>query len=294
MKVLDLFSGIGGFSLGLEEAGMETVAFCEIDKHCIKVLQKNYPIVPILGDISTLDGSSFKGKVDVVCGGFPCVDISVAGAGKGLYDKELYQKYLDQGMLDKEARNRAATRSGLWFEYCRLIKEIQPKWVIIENVDRLVENGLEEVLNDLAEIRYDAEWAVIKASHIGAKHKRQRIWIVAYPSEQRCDGSIGQERHLQVNEERDDSETQPEGEQCQLEFGEDGKIFSERFMQAIRNSHSSRWELEPDLDRVVDGLSQELESHRKQRIKQLGNAVVPQIPELIGRAIMEYEKGKNE
>jgi DNA (cytosine-5)-methyltransferase 1 len=288
LEVLDLFSGIGGFSLGLERSeGFETVAFCEIDRHCREVLKSHWPEIPIYENIEKVDGKPLRGKIKVITGGFPCVDISVAGNEKGLFDKNLFQKYLDEGFEEKEAKRRAKTRSGLWYEYHRLIKEIQPDWVIIENVDRLVKNGLEEVLNDLAEIRYDAEWAIIPASYIGAKHKRQRIWIVAYPSEQRFDGCIGQERHVQGNQKRDDQKIQSKGE-CELELREDGKIFSQRFIESIRGSFSSVWEPEPDMDRVVDGLSSELELIRKQAIKQLGNAVVPQIPQLIGQEILRY------
>jgi DNA (cytosine-5)-methyltransferase 1 len=303
MKLLDIFSGIGGFSVGLERAGMETVAFCEIDKHCHKVLKKHWPEVPILKDISEVhvtdeclmeDSNSDVGyldnKIDIIAGGFPCTDVSIAGKKKGLYDKKIYDKFIAAGFTESEAKEKAKTRSGLWLEYCRIINQVKPKWVIIENVDRLVKHGLEEVLNDLAKIRYDAEWAVIQASHIGAKHKRPRVWIVAYPCEQRHDGNSREGRSVQANEERNDSYLSKEWKQCKPESGPNGKIFSERFMQAIENSCSRKWAVEPNIPRVVDGLPKELERSRKQRIKQLGNAIVPQIAELIGREIMNYEK----
>ena len=111
MRVLDLFSGIGGFSLGLERAGMETVQFVEIDPFCQKVLAKHWPGVPIHGDITTFRGE--PGSADVICGGFPCQDISSAGKGAGL----------------------AGARSVLWFEYARIIGEVRPRYVVVENVE---------------------------------------------------------------------------------------------------------------------------------------------------------------
>lgn len=312
MKLLDIFSGIGGFSVGLERAGMETVAFCEIDKHCHKVLKKHWPEVPILENITNVSFTHvyhgedylhehdnktgevktevFASDIDIIAGGFPCTDVSIAGKKKGLYDKKIYDKFIAAGFTESEAKEKAKTRSGLWLEYCRIINQVKPKWVIIENVDRLVKHGLEEVLNDLAKIRYDAEWAIIQASHIGAKHKRPRVWIVAYPCEQRHDGNSREGRSVRANEERNDSYLSKEWKQCKPESGPNGKIFSERFMQAIENSCSRKWSVEPNIPRVVDGLPKELERSRKQRIKQLGNAIVPQIAELIGREIMNYEK----
>ena len=160
MRVLDLFSGIGGFSLGLERAGFETVAFCEIDKKCHKVLNKHWPDVPIFEDVCTLTKELLDERgitVDVICGGFPCQDISLAGKGAGIEGE----------------------RSGLWTEYARIISELRPKFVIVENVAALLSRGLDRVLGDLAEIGYDAEWHCIPASAVGAPHRRDRIWIVA-------------------------------------------------------------------------------------------------------------------
>jgi DNA (cytosine-5)-methyltransferase 1 len=160
MKHLDLFSGIGGFSLGLQRTGgFETVAFCDFDKKTHAVLNKNFPGVPIFDDVRTLKGEDV-GTIDIITGGFPCQDLSVAGKGAGL----------------------AGERSGLWYEMHRLIKETQPRWVIAENVAVLRSRGLEEVLRSLAEIGYDAEWHCIPASAVGAPHRRDRIWIVAYPN----------------------------------------------------------------------------------------------------------------
>ena len=137
MKVLDLFSGIGGFSLGLERAGMETVAFCEIDTFCQKVLRKHWPGIPIFEDVRSLD---YDGAVDVICGGFPCQDLSTSGKQSGI----------------------EGNRSGLWAEMFRIISSLQPKYIIIENVANLLngEKGrwFAKLLNDLASVGYDAEW----------------------------------------------------------------------------------------------------------------------------------------
>lgn len=162
MRVLDLFSGIGGFSLGLERAGFTTVAFCEIEPYCRAVLKKHWPDVPCYDDVRTLTIGRLAADgicVDVICGGFPCQDISVAGKGAGL----------------------AGERSGLWSEYSRLIGELRPRYAIVENVAALLGRGMDTVLGDLASLGYDAEWHCIPASAVGAPHRRDRIWIVAYP-----------------------------------------------------------------------------------------------------------------
>jgi DNA (cytosine-5)-methyltransferase 1 len=139
MNVLDLFSGIGGFSLGLERAGMRTVAFCEIEPFQRAVLAKHWPGIPIYDDVRKLSGPELRAAgitVDVICGGFPCQDISVAGAQLG---------------LDGE-------RSGLWSEIARLVRELRPRYLIVENVSNLLNLGFGRVLSDLAALRYDAEW----------------------------------------------------------------------------------------------------------------------------------------
>ena len=164
LNVLDLFSGIGGFSLGLERTGgFRTVAFCEIEPFCRSVLNKHWPGVPVYEDVKTLDAARLAAdgiSVDVLCGGFPCQDISTAGRGAGL----------------------SGERSGLWWEFYRLIQEIRPQYALIENVSALRSRGLDEVLGALAAIGYDAEWHCIPASAVGAPHRRDRVWIVAYPN----------------------------------------------------------------------------------------------------------------
>ena len=246
MNVLDLFSGIGGFSLGLERAGMRTVAFCEIEPFCRDVLRKHWPETPIYEDVRALSAQHLTARgisVDVICGGFPCQDISLAGKGAGIEGE----------------------RSGLWREYARLVGEIRPRYIIVENVAALLGRGLERVLGDLAALGYDAEWHCIPASAVGAPHRRDRVWIISY--DQKADDSLatmaaGQERRPQVK--------------------------FRRLHRLVREAHARGWEPEPKprLVRVADRLA-----HRLDRLGALGNLVVPQIPEIIGRAIMTQIRG---
>ena len=231
MKVLDLFSGIGGFSLGLERAGMETVAFCEIEDYPRKVLAKHWPNVKIHKDIRAIGKKDFN-DASVVCGGFPCQDISVSGLQKGL----------------------AGEKSGLWSEYKRVIKEGEFNYAIIENVANLRSNGLAVVLKDLWEIGYDAQWHIIPSQAVGSEHERERIWIIAYPNSAQCKGGC----------------------------------LSSRIQQEITNIGNIRWGKDkPGVERTLNGIPSQMD-----RLKCLGNAVVPQIPEIIGRAIMEMENDK--
>jgi len=276
MKVLDLFSGIGGFSLGLERAGMETVAFCEFDKHAQKVLKKNWPDVPIFEDVRTLDGRQFKGTVDVVCGGFPCQDISTAGNQEGIGE---------------------GTRSGLWSECARLLGEVRPRYAIFENVTSLLngERGawFKRVLWDISEVGYDAEWHCISASELGAHHHRDRVWIIAYPNDtaKHSDsrgGSCGEtskERNYVSGLYPDVANAISIRQQGQGQLKQ--SLFAEAYrkgetVNAFAGGTPEIWKAEPDLGRVADGVP-----NRVDRLTRLGNAVVPQIPEIIGRAIME-------
>ena len=318
MNVLDLFSGIGGFSLGLERAGFKTVAFCEVDKKCQAVLKKHWPDVPMFDDVSNLKGKDIEEKIDVICGGFPCQDISLAGKGAGL----------------------AGKRSGLWSEFHRLIEEIRPKYAIIENVSALRSRGLDQVLRALSEIGYDAEWHCITAASIGAPHRRDRIWIVAHARDNtRRDsiaGSLGRDGERKLEEKvRTSKTTETSGssktsgamayaddirssrggetgirenlEKAWSQFTGGSSIGYNREMadsdnerlqrdvgereagaQGESKRHTSErgwWATEPDVGRVANGIP-----GRVDRLKQLGNAVVPQIPQLIGMAIKEIEK----
>lgn len=275
MNVLDLFSGIGGFSLGLERAGMKTVAFCEIEEFPRKVLAKHWPDVPIYEDVRELSRDRLESdgvaRIDVICGGFPCQDISNAGERAGL----------------------AGERSGLWTEFARLIGEIRPRYAIVENVAALLGRGLGEVLGDLAEIGYDAEWHCIPACAVGAEHIRDRIWIVAHVNgegELQQGGGIEDERRRDYSraENKAPSDALPQGlsrEGDRQANAQDAPVLRERLGLALRAAAPfprEHWGHQPLLGRGVHGVP-----NRMDRIGALGNAVVPQIPELIGKAIME-------
>ena len=242
MKVLDLFAGIGGFTLGLERAGFETVAFCEIEPYAQKVLAKNWPGAPIYDDVRTITAERLAADgigVDVITGGFPCQDISVAGQQAGIQD---------------------GTRSGLWSECARLIGELQPRYAIFENVTNLLngERGawFKRVLWDISSLGYDAEWHCIPASYLGASHRRDRIWIIAYPIGARVEG-------LDIQK---SIRTYPQ-ESCRWQF-------ARAINEALPADDYAR------IRGTVNGVSEVMD-----RLKCLGNAVVPPIPELIGRAI---------
>lgn len=199
----------------------------------------------------------------------PCQDISFAGNREGILKGK---------------------QSSLWGEYVRLIGEIKPRYAIIENVEHLRKNGLGVVLNDLSKIGYDAEWHTIQAAHVGLPHKRERIFIISYPSSERCDERTGKERYLQTDTEWKGEKIYAEGKQCESESGEIREILPKRRFEIISSAIPSRFASVSRVRRVVNGLSKGMERDRKQRIKQLGNAVVPQIPELIGKSIMDIEK----
>ena len=245
MKVLDLFSGIGGFSLGLERAGMETVAFCEFDEHAQKVLRKHWPHVPIYSDIRELDAKQFRGTVSVVTGGFPCQDLSTAGKQVGF----------------------SGERSSLYGEMLRVISECMPRYAIFENVTGLLtgDSGrwFAQFLYDLAQIGFDAEWHCVSASDIGAQHHRDRVWVIAYPCGSRSKVGLARQNVRQEGDTR-------------ISIN-----LSNEIRRARRKPGMEGWSIEPNVGRVANGVP-----NRAHRLKQLGNAVVPQIPEAIGRAIM--------
>lgn len=278
MKVLDLFSGIGGFSLGLERAGMETIAFCEIDESCRNILRKHWPEIIIYKDVKQINNDFIRsgvhkifGTIDVICGGFPCQDISIAGQKKGLKGE----------------------RSGLWKEFKRIIKEVKPRYAIIENVANLRSNGLTEVIKDLWSIGYGCEWHIISARSAGAPHLRERIWIIAYPDSSRLErlriSERVQEKHSSDNSSHDSTSNSYDFRFWKPFASEKEK--SEWWAKAALSV--SHWKEAQSIVRGVDdGLPRGMDKGRRERIKQLGNSVVPQIPELIGRAIMEYEHAK--
>lgn len=297
MNVLDLFSGIGGFSLGLERAGMRTVAFCEIEPYCRAVLRKHWPNTPIYEDIRELTGDRLRADgiaVDVICGGFPCQDISLAGKGAG---------------IDGE-------RSGLWSEYRRIIADVRPRFVIIENSPALRTRGGDRVLTELETLGYTCEPIVVGAIHAGAPHRRQRAWLIAHAhgaelrhEQGRCGWANGRSAvvtgdHGTASHVADsDSFARDEGRQDHATEGPRGRhadrgsvcahvadtngsgleiVLNGQPGQRAPALRAHAWSFEPDVGRVAYGIPA-----RSHRIKALGNAVVPQIPEAIGRAIMK-------
>ena len=244
-KILDLFSGIGGFSLGLERTkGFKTAAFCEIDMECQQVLDKHWPDVPIYSDIKELTHerlSDDRIEPTVITGGFPCTDLSKAKRGA-------------EGILGE--------RSGLWSEMFRLIRDVRPTWVLIENVPALRVKGFTLVLQNLSEIGYCAEWHCIPASRFGAYHQRDRLWIVAYPSGIRMEGN------------------RPARKQVPL------LPFKEALSRCCGSGEGGpNWETIAPVDRMADGIP-----NRIHRLRVLGNSLVPLIPQMIGEAILEWEK----
>lgn len=285
MNHLDLFSGIGGFALGLSRAGFNTVAFCEIDSFCQKVLNKNFPTIPIYKDIRTLTEDYDGPDIELISGGYPCQPFSVAGKRKGAED------------------NR-----HLWPSMFDCIKKFKPTWVIGENVAGHINMGLDNVLFDLESEGYETRAFVIPACAINAPHRRDRVWIVGYSkhngfSTTKKRGKLNQTSHNDTQRENKalkfkrtskckhnealaytTSVRQPrQGESskwlCEAEERERKANIFESI--SIRN----QWSTEPSVGRVANGIP-----NRVDRLKGLGNAVVPQIPEIIGRAIMQLEK----
>ena len=305
MRHLDLFSGIGGFALGLEATQqIKTVAFCEIDKYCTKVLNKNWPEVPVYNDIKELTHDKLKAdgidNIDIITGGYPCQPFSVAGNKKGVEDPR-----------------------HLWPEYFRLIKECRPTWVIGENVAGHIKLGLDAVQEDLESEGYSLRTFSISASSIGAPHQRERVWTVAYSER---NGLLATEKRESIEE---TIRQQPQGENNTFNIEGTGSIpvstsdvedtrrrsWREQFTRnkesvgrgtfekterstnsntttgssegttTMANGNENKnnwWHTEPNVGRVADGVSD-----RTHRLKSLGNAVVPQIPYYIAKSILE-------
>jgi DNA (cytosine-5)-methyltransferase 1 len=253
LRVLDLFSGIGGFSLGLERTGgFETAAFCEYAEFPRKVLAKHWPGVPIYTDVCELTAERLHADgisgIDVIIGGFPCQDISQAGHQRGIGE---------------------GTRSGLYKHVIRLYCELRPSYIILENVSALLSGPSKRpggwfgrILSDLAELGLDAEWENIPAWHVGLPHNRQRVWIVAYPAEIRHAGEILGWHYPKSDEAR-----------------ETGASLLPPYFDGLGEAPDS-YSL-----REGDGFSSFMGV-----LNALGNAVVPQIPEMIGCAILKSLK----
>jgi DNA (cytosine-5)-methyltransferase 1 len=308
-----LFSGIGGIDLGFDRAGLKCACQVEIDPFARKVLEKHWPGVPKHDDIRTFNGNEWP-WVDVIAGGFPCQDISYAGRGAG---------------LDGE-------RSGLFFEAIRVVRELQPRAVVLENVAALLTRGLDRVLGTLAEVGYDAEWHCIPAAYVGAPHIRDRVFVLAYASGDRqfngrkkrdvfgserrqvgpmqsepCIASEGGQDSDVADTKRIRGESKPEpaNRRHERDTGQfvsssedvadtDSRRFSRnkkfngdqegssvetsRRDNANRCSGSDWWATEPNVGRVAHGVPA-----RVDRLRGLGNAVVPQVAEWIGRRLIE-------
>ena len=338
LKVLDLFSGIGGFSLGLESTGhFETIAFCEKDKFCQKVLQKNFKNIPIEGEIRNVKGEKYK--ADVVTGGFPCQPFSIAGKRKGTDD----DRYL-------------------WDETIRVVRECKPKWFIGENVEGIIniQEGmvLRQVQTDLEKEGFEVQCLIIPASGIGAWHQRKRVWIIgcnvsnsdksrsfkeystSFNRQNKGDGFINESgSRSNENVSNTDSRMRRRGrtigesgtnqvwgfhikKEKQSEQNFRSKVIGcdDLFREDVSNSNGKRsqgykfqqhletrkqsstndgkesfkrqqtwWQTQSELCGVPDGVSYELDKDRANRVKSLGNSIVPQIARELGKAIIEAE-----
>jgi len=274
MKLLDTFAGIGGFSYAAEKlvGGFETTQFIEINPYCQKILNKHWSHVPIHDDITTFTAKS--GEFDIITGGFPCQDISVAGLQKG---------------ITKE------TRSGLFYELIRVIRMVRPKYVVLENVAAILNRGLDIVLRELSEAGYDAEWAVISASSLGACHRRSRWWLVAYPNSVRWGGRSSERRSTQerqlLQRKSEGRKMGSETERCSINTSNPNSeglqgLRGEYELQESCKERTFTWsnsgitlnpnwkgyKSKPTLCRGDDGLS-----NRVDRLKALGNSIVPAV-----------------
>ena len=257
-----LFAGIGGFDLGFERAGMTCKWQVEIDDYCRKVLAKHWPKVKRYDDIRRTGKHNLQ-PVDVICGGFPCQPYSIAGEQKG----------------ETDDRN-------LWPEFLRIVKELRPSWVVAENVPGIVSLYLDTVLSDLESEDYSCWTFNIPACALDAPHRRERIFIVANSNSQGLQRS--QLRPL-AHSHQGRSNPKPPRSSAQIPPYPSSKGLQRQWgsawVQSGRPSETGWWEIEPDVGRVVDGLPS-----RVDRLKSLGNAVVPHVAEFIALRIVEVER----
>lgn len=275
LTVGSLFSGIGGLDLGLERAGMRVAWQCETDEWCRGILGRHWPDVPCYDDVRTIDGDDLE-RVDVLAGGFPCQPVSDVG-------KKLAQ----------------ADPRWLWPHFARLVGELRPRYVVVENVPGLVRRGLCDVVGDLAALRYDTEWQLVSAAALGAPHLRERLFVVAYPDTERerreatsqpdSTAQPGIEKGAHRHDANGfhnafpdtDREGQPNVEGGAGQAGSDGwAVFGTD--DDPRGAHG--WSPEPGMGRVAHGVPAVLD-----RLRGLGNAVVPQVAEYVGRLIVEAD-----
>lgn len=280
LTVGSLFSGIGGFDLGLERAGFKIKWQVEINEFCQKILTKHWPKVPKFRDIRDCGEHNLE-AVDLICGGFPCQPFSIAGKRKGKEDER-----------------------ALWPEMLRVISELKPAWVVGENVAGFISLGLDDCLSDLENQGYETQAFIIPACAINAPHKRDRVWIVAYAESSRNNNN-GRLRTKFKNGDRREvvagneigvykkeiltyaASARLEGTLRQSESGDRGRFTAQDRGQS-QIGDKDWFKITTKLCRVDNGLSSRLhKTERIDRLKALGNAVVPQIPEIIGRMILE-------
>lgn len=274
MRVGSLFSGIGGFDLGLQRAGMRVAWHAEVDPFCARVLQRHWPGVPNHGDVRAIRAGSVE-PVEVLCGGFPCQDLSRAGKGAGL----------------------AGERSGLWFEFSRLIRDLGPRWCLVENVPDLRDRGYDRLADDLDAAAYTTLAFLVGADDIGAPHIRKRAWIVAYSDAVRCagrevDGLFARERALR----RDDADRRtlarlaPHTECERLERQFPARPAPASIDGPRHGGHPFWRETQPPVPELDDGVPAGLVRYRRHALSAIGNALLPQIAESIGRTIIRIER----
>jgi DNA (cytosine-5)-methyltransferase 1 len=274
--MLDTFAGIGGFSYAATKlvGGYRTTQFIEIDPFCQKILKKHFPFTPIHDDIRTF--TAIPRQYDVICGGFPCQSISVAGNRAGITEE---------------------SRSGIFYELMRVIRMVRPRFVVLENVAAILNNGLDIVLGELSQAGYDAEWSVISASSLGACHRRSRWWCVAYTNDYGSPTSSISGLDDQTNNDTSQRTNQVSQSSRSIESADSGvvqpstestysnskRLQRENFSQMEReiwakgttrclNADWRSYVSKPILRRGDDGLS-----YRVDRTKALGNSVVPQV-----------------
>lgn len=251
LRIGSLFSGIGGLELGFERAGMQLAFQVETDIYAQKILAKHWPDVPRFTDVRTVSAKDLP-VCDVLCGGFPCQDISNAGSRAGI----------------------TGSRSGLWAEFARLIRELHPSYVVVENSHALRSRGLGVVLGDLASCGYDAEWDCLPAAAFGADHIRDRLFIVAYP----YGGRRGEERVFGMGSPLGIRGAHPRHASAIADAGCNAGNSGRQRADKGRVP-------EPGLVRVTHGIPSRMD---KLRIKALGNAVHPAVSEFVGRIVVRH------
>ena len=263
IKIGSLFAGIGGFELGLERAipGAKTIWQVEQNPFCQKVLAKHWPDAKIYNDVRNITKDTVE-PVDILCGGFPCQDISLAGKGEGLHGK----------------------KSGLWWEMLRIISELRPPIIVLENVAALLVRGGCEVVGSLAEIGYCTEWTIISARDFGAPHVRKRWFAVAYPNSLRCrqarNGGISQTCRERSEIQRRRSQISADSDSNRKSSLQDNEETLERIPRQLQGFWRQKPTQSP-LCRVDDGIRDRLD-----RLRALGNAIVPQCSEWVGHQIV--------